>query len=153
MNESVRNALLRTAHIEVSGGRPERALEIYDRLVRDGPRDVGVENARGVLLKQLGRLDDAIAAHQATLLHSPDDAATHNNLGVLWKSRANLDAALAAYRRALAAQPDFVIAQRNLAIGKRLVVQFRAVLDLTVAARTPTNSLRTPTKKHEPDST
>ena len=78
------------------------------------PGDAEAHNNLGNALKDLGRLDEAVARYHRALVIKPDFAEAHNNLGNALKDLGRLDDAVACYRRALAIKPDFADAHSNL---------------------------------------
>ena len=60
----------------------------------------------GLVLLDLGRLDDAIAAFETALALDPDFAAAHGNLGDALHLQGRLDEALASHRQAISLEPD-----------------------------------------------
>jgi tetratricopeptide (TPR) repeat protein len=68
----------------------------------------------GITLKELGRLDQALASHNQAIALKPDFAKGHSNLGITLKELGRLDEALASCRQAIALNPDFAEAHSNL---------------------------------------
>ena len=68
----------------------------------------------GNVLKELGRLDEAVASHYKAIEIKPDYAASHNNLGNALKELGRLDEAVAHYQMAIDIQPDLATANNNL---------------------------------------
>ena len=66
------------------------------------------------MLKDQGKLDEAVACYRRALELKPDYAETHNNLGNALNDRGKLDEAVACYRRALELKPDYAEAYNNL---------------------------------------
>ena len=69
----------------------------------------------GVVLKALGRNDEALVAMQRAVELRPNDAEVHHNLGLIHQVLGDLDAAVACYLRALAIRPDLADAHACLA--------------------------------------
>jgi predicted O-linked N-acetylglucosamine transferase (SPINDLY family) len=63
-------------------------------------------NSLGVLWKQQGRLDDAIAAYQQALARSPGHAAAHYNLGNAYLAKGQPGPAADCFRRAVDSDPE-----------------------------------------------
>jgi Flp pilus assembly protein TadD len=80
------------------------------------PDHAEAQNALGIALKNLGRLDEAIACFQQLLQRKPDYAVAHNNLGNALRKQEKLEAAAACYRRAIELQPDYAPAHNNLGL-------------------------------------
>ena len=74
----------------------------------------GAQQPGQCLLKDQGKLDEAIACYRRALELKPDYAEAHNNLGNALKDQGKLDEAVACYRRALELKPDYAEAHNNL---------------------------------------
>jgi predicted O-linked N-acetylglucosamine transferase (SPINDLY family) len=68
----------------------------------------------GNVLKDQGRLDDALGAYERALALKPDHADALNNMGNTLKDQGRLDDALGAYERALALKPDYADFHYNM---------------------------------------
>ena len=68
----------------------------------------------GATLKELGRLDEALASYNQAIALKPDFAEAHSNLGNTLKELGRLDEAQASYNQAIALKPDYAIAYWNL---------------------------------------
>ena len=66
------------------------------------------------MLRDQGRLDEAIAACKRAIALKPDLAEAHNNLGNALKDQGRLDEALACFRRAVELKPAYSTAASNL---------------------------------------
>ena len=71
-------------------------------------------------MKDLGRLDEAVAAFRRALELKPDFVKSHNNLGNAFVDLGRLEEALASYRQAVARDPGYAEAHNNLGIALRL---------------------------------
>lgn len=71
----------------------------------------------GSLLKQQGRLSEAIAQFQQAVAIDSSCAVAYYNLGVAERARGFLEPAIAAYRQAIALQPDYAEAYQNLGVA------------------------------------
>jgi len=98
---------------------------------------VTFHNNLGNVLKDQGKLDQALACYRRALELKPDYALAHNNLGLVLSGQGNLDGAVACYRRATELKPDFAEAHNNLGtalmhLGKldEAVASFRRALEL-----------------------
>ena len=72
----------------------------------------------GILLKELGRYDQAMQCFQNALTLNPDEAAAHAGLGSILSGLGRLDEAVAKYDQALALQPDYAEAHYDRAAVK-----------------------------------
>jgi predicted O-linked N-acetylglucosamine transferase (SPINDLY family) len=68
----------------------------------------------GNVLKDAGRLTDAIAAYRRALELNPGDAAIHNNLGYVLQVSGIMDEGIGHYRKAINLRPDDYRAHYNL---------------------------------------
>ncbi|MDB3914351.1 tetratricopeptide repeat protein [Alphaproteobacteria bacterium] len=68
----------------------------------------------GNTLKEIGRLDEALASYTQAIALKPDYAKAHYNLGNTLKEIGRLDEALASYNQAIALKSDFAEAHNNL---------------------------------------
>ncbi|MDG2354377.1 MAG: tetratricopeptide repeat protein, partial [Paracoccaceae bacterium] len=71
----------------------------------------------GNTLKELGRLDEALASCRQAIALKPDFAEAHNNMGNTLKELGRLDEAVAGYSQAIALKPGFAEAYLNLGIA------------------------------------
>jgi tetratricopeptide (TPR) repeat protein len=95
-------------------GRAEQALGVAERALAAAPRSAPLRFARGVLLAELQRADEAIVTFRALSEDHPELAEPYNNLAVLLAARGELDAARNALEQALRAKPDYATAFENL---------------------------------------
>jgi tetratricopeptide (TPR) repeat protein len=70
----------------------------------------------GVTLKELGRLDEALASYKQAIALKPDFAQAHNNLGNTLQELGSLNEAQESFTQALALKPNFAEAHFNLGI-------------------------------------
>ncbi len=123
------------AHGDLAG-----ALELLERARGIDPLDSTVAYDLGLVLRQLGRLDEAEAAYREALKLEPRHADARNNLGFLLANTGRPEEARQEYERALALDPDFVRARVNLARlfatdermrdGRAALVHARAAFEL-----------------------
>ena len=78
------------------------------------PDFVLAHNNLGSTLKQLGKLDEALASYRQAIALKPDYDEAYYNLGNTLRELGRLDEALASYRQAIALKPDLVPAHYNL---------------------------------------
>ena len=77
------------------------------------PNDAAAHANLGLALRQLGRVDEALASHDRALALKPDYAQAHNNRGNALRDLGRHAEALASYDRALALLPDYANALKN----------------------------------------
>ncbi|MBM3572865.1 MAG: hypothetical protein FJX52_11005, partial [Alphaproteobacteria bacterium] len=80
----------------------------------------------GIVMKDLGRNDDAIRAFAAALACRPSLAVAHANLGVVLREELRLDDALAAFERAGALDAAFAAADSNSLVTMLFMDRFTA---------------------------
>lgn len=85
-----------------------------ESIVRDGTVPDFHSNL-GLLLRDTGRTDEALAAFARTLEVDPGYLEAYNNRALTLESLGRWDEAIAAYRTALEREPGFAAAQQNLA--------------------------------------
>ncbi len=68
----------------------------------------------GVLLKQMGRLDESLLPMKKSVLLSQQDAEAHTNLGVTLRALGRFNEAEASYKKAIALKPDYAEVHNNL---------------------------------------
>lgn len=90
------------------------AAELMQRAAALTPHDPVLLGNLGETLRQLHRLDEAIACFRRSLALKPNDPIVCNNLGNALTTLGHFDEAVAAYRTALAARPDYANAYNNL---------------------------------------
>ena len=85
----------------------------YDKALAIKPDYAEALNNRGIALKELKRLDEALASFDKALAIKPDYAEALNNRGIALKELKRFDEALASYDKALAIKPDYAEALNN----------------------------------------
>ncbi len=85
------------------------------------PDDAEAHSNLGDALKNIGRLDDAVASCRRALEIKPDLAEAHSNLGNALQELGRLDDAMASYRKALEIKPGFNKAHSNLLINYNFI--------------------------------
>ncbi len=73
-----------------------------------------MHNNLGIVLQELGKLEDAVASYQKALTIKPNIAEAHNNLGLVLFELGRPEEAIANYRKALTIMPDLVESHYNL---------------------------------------
>jgi tetratricopeptide (TPR) repeat protein len=93
-----------------------RAIQLYDQAIALDPLNAVAFYKRGNALKNLGRLDAAVASYDKAIERKPDYAHAYCNRGVVQQSLGFASAALSSYDRATALDPTDVIAHCNRAL-------------------------------------
>jgi tetratricopeptide (TPR) repeat protein len=91
------------------------AADAYARSIAQVPTAAACAN-RGDCLRELGRIEAAVAAYRDALAHAPDHVHAHANLGPLLVAIGEAEAGIEHCRRAVALAPDDADAWQNLAI-------------------------------------
>jgi adenylate cyclase len=66
-------------------GKPEEAIPLFEKSARLNPLSPpGLYNAYGVALRDVGRLEEAVALHNRALERSPNLFSTHANLAAAY---------------------------------------------------------------------
>jgi len=91
------------------------ALEFFNDLIRREPDNLAAYTARGIVSKELGDYDQAIADHSHVMQHDPKPSAAYLNRGNAWAGKGEHDKALADYAKAIQHDPQFLAAYNNLA--------------------------------------
>lgn len=97
------------------------ALPALEKATKLSPDDAEAHSNLGDALKNLGRLDDAVASCRRALEINPDLAEAHSNLGNALQDLGQFEDAVASYRRALEINPNFAKARSNLLINFNLL--------------------------------
>jgi len=99
--------------IHYQRGEHAEALRQIDGALKINPHVAVAHNNRGNALKDLGRLDDAVASYDRAIALKPDYADAFYNRGNVLKSLKRLDEAVASYDKAIALKPGYAEAFNN----------------------------------------
>lgn len=124
------------------------ALDALSKAVALSPDDAAAHSNLGIVLGNLGQLDEAVACYCRALEIKPDHAEAHCNLGNALQALGQLKEAAACYRRALEIKPNLVEAHYNLgttliALGEfnDAVACFRRALEIKPDSAEALNNL------------
>ncbi len=92
-------ALFRLGLVAFRSGKPQEALEWFDRIPEDARARRGVQRNRALALELLGRFDDALQALDAAEKDAPSDPQILLERGIVHLRRGDADGALEAFRR------------------------------------------------------
>ncbi len=92
---------------------PARAVELIGRAIEVNPGVAAAHSNRGAALKELKRLDEAVASYERAIALQPDTPEAHSNLGNALRELRRPQEALACYDRAIALKPDYADAHYN----------------------------------------
>jgi len=98
----------------VRSGHLPAALEKADTYVLSNPRDVQMRFMRGVIQRDSGLVQDALATFDQLTQDYPELPEPYNNLAVLYAGQNQFDHALAALQMAIRINPSYAVAQENL---------------------------------------
>lgn len=76
-------ALVRLANLNHDAGQFAEAVDLYARALEVRPEDVNVRTDMAICLREIGRVDDAIAEFRTSLTHDPGHWQTWLNLGIV----------------------------------------------------------------------
>ena len=99
----------------LKGNIPE-ATKYYQLFINQGFTDHMVFCNYGLILKQLGKSQEAERLTRKAIELSPDFANAHSNLGIILKDLGNLKEAELSYRKAIEIKPDYAEAHSNLGV-------------------------------------
>ena len=97
-----------------SQGNISEAVKFYQYFISQGFKDHRVFASYGVILKNLGKSQDAELSYRKAIEIKPDYAEARYNLGNLLKGLGNLKDAELSYRKAIEIKPDLAEAHYNL---------------------------------------
>ena len=99
--------------ISHQAGKNEVAVELIGKAIGVNPTG-SMYCSLGNVLKDQGKLDEAVDSYHKALAVKPDYAEAHYNLGTALQAQGKLDEAVVSYRRALSFKPGFAEAHSNL---------------------------------------
>lgn len=108
-------ASLAVTQLAIEKGDYALALAAVSEALAADPRSANALNLRGIALRRLGRVTEAIGSYREALALRPRYAQVHYNLAIAHEKHRNPKEALASYRRAVELQPDHARALSNLA--------------------------------------
>jgi len=94
--------------------RHQDALDLIGRAIEINPSQPQFHGNLGLVLVDMGKLDEAIAAFTRSLMLRPKSAKTHNDVGNALVAKGMTEQAAESFRQALAITPDFPEALFNL---------------------------------------
>ena len=112
--DSAKEDLIKKAFKFHSQGNILKAVKYYQLFISQGFTDPEVFLNYGILLKNLGKLEDAELFTKKAIAINPDIQEAHLNLGVICRDLGNLKEAELSTRKAIAINPNSAIAHSNL---------------------------------------
>ena len=97
-----------------SKGNFLEAKKYYESFINQGLKDERIFSNYGILLKDLGKLQEAELFTQKAIKVNPNFAMAYYNLGSIQKALRNLKGAEISIRKAIKINPNFAIAYSNL---------------------------------------
>jgi len=97
-------------------GRYEDAEKLAISITQQFPHHPFSWKVLAAVLKQTGRISEALVASQKAVEIDPEDAEAHSNLGNTLKELGRLEEAEARYRKAIALKTDYAEAHSNLGV-------------------------------------
>lgn len=82
-------------------GNPGKALDLIDKTLSSQPDYSRIHNAKGAILRTLGRLEDSERSFRKAIELDNDSAEAYDNLGLVLNQRGNTKAALEMHRAAV----------------------------------------------------
>jgi len=98
-------------------GELELAAQSYQASLKKTPNDHRALANLGIALKELGRIDEAIASCHKAITEKPDYANGWNNLGISLLAQGRMEEAAEAYRKAVKLDPGFFESWSNLGVA------------------------------------
>jgi tetratricopeptide (TPR) repeat protein len=108
----------------IQQGKLEAALKKLDTHLRRNRQDAQARFTRGVVLAELGRVEEGVSAFATLVRDYPEMPEPYNNLAVLYARQGRFEDARAALEAAAVLQPDAPATQENL--GDVYAAQARA---------------------------
>ena len=93
-------------------GKISESLVAGQKSVKLDPQDAEAYYNLGIVLQEMGRLDEAEAIYKKAITLKPDHK-VHNNLGIVMQELGRLDEAESIYKKAITLKPDFIQAIKN----------------------------------------
>jgi protein O-GlcNAc transferase len=100
--------------IAQQAGRHDAAVDLISQAIRRNGKNPFYFCNLGLALRDLGMVDESIAACREAVRIKPDLAEAHTNLGLALRDKGRLDEAVAAFREAIRIKPDLAEAHSNL---------------------------------------
>tara|TARA_B100001057_G_scaffold349451_1_gene350878 strand:- start:143 stop:1663 length:1521 start_codon:yes stop_codon:yes gene_type:complete len=95
-------------------GRYIDAEKLSLSITQEFPKNQFAWKVLAVVLKQNGKINEALIVSQKSVQLAPHDAEVHNNLGVLLQDQGRLDEAKKSHIKAIELKPDYAEAHNNL---------------------------------------
>ena len=116
-------------------GEVTAALELVDAALARSPDDARLHLARGAVLQELRRGEDAIEAWERALTLEPSLFGALDGIGTVHLDNGRAKEAVVFFRRALDIRPDFAAGQYNYALALRQLGALDRALEAMARAR------------------
>jgi len=103
--------------LATQAGNPRLAAELIGKAIAISPGNAAFYSNRGIALRQLGKLGEAVASYDHAIGIQADYPEAHYNKGAALKECNELEAAVASFDRAIALAPDYASAYSNRGIA------------------------------------
>ena len=103
------------AALDFEAGRYDAAIDAYERLLREAPKDASLHTSLAGALGAVGRLDEAMRHLDTAVQLAPLSVEAYHNRAVILERRGRLEEAVEQYRTALRYRPGYVPSRRALA--------------------------------------
>ena len=100
--------LLQLANTHYYSGEPEKALNIYDEILEDNPRNADVLLYKGLILQDLGKPQEALTWYEKVLNENPRDIDAMFNMATVFYELGQTQEALTWYEKVLNENPQDV---------------------------------------------
>ena len=94
----------------------KQAVDTYQVIIKQDPKDITSYHNLGNLLKRFGKNKEAFFVYQAGLKQDPKDFNLHNNIGMVFENLNQYDKAILAYKNAVKLNPKFAKAINNIGV-------------------------------------
>jgi len=108
--------LFRSALQQLDQRNTTQALQLFEQSAEADPTQPATHNNLGILYKQTGQLDKAVAAYQQAIARQAVYPDAYYNLALAFRAQGQFKEAEAAYLKALAQNDQFADAHYNLGI-------------------------------------
>lgn len=98
----------------VRSGKPADALKLIDRFLANKPKDPQLRFAKGVVLTDLDKVNEAMVVFTKLTEDFPELPEPHNNLAVLFAKQNRYEDAVRYLRQAILTNQSYAIAHENL---------------------------------------
>jgi len=107
--------LVNMANVAIKSNKIQEAIKLFENALKLNPTSFEVCSKLGLLLFQVGDLDNSINYFKKTLLLNPKSPLGYSNLGLIYTKLNNQDLALENFLKAYEIDPKNFIASYNLA--------------------------------------